>query len=282
MGPHSCVIRNYRSADLDEYVRLHAQAESVCRSDDSFLLASLTGESSTPFEFSEKDLFLAEEQGKIAGACRMVPELAIERAVLRLLIRLGYLGGGVAAGLVGAALERAAYLEVQVVHADLREEDQAARDLFAGLGFTPVRMYTDMELELDPAPLEEPEHEGLSTRALEQGGAEELTELQNLAFGGSWGFCPNTTDQIVQQLGLPGYGHDGVILAYRGEKAVGYCWTGQLRPPDHSGAALGHIHMMGVVPEFRGRGLSRYILLSGLRHLAGKDIQTRRADRGQR
>lgn len=241
------------------------------------MLASLTGGSPAPIDFSEKNLFLAEERGEIVGACRVVPEEAIERAVLRLSVKPGHLGRGAAARLLRVALKRAGDLNVARVHADLREEDSAARDLFAGLGFGPVRRYTDMALALESASIVEPKHKDVSYRPLEPGGEAEFTRLQNRAFGGSWGFCPNTTPEIVQQLNAPGYGHDGVILAYHGEEAVGYCWTAEARRSDrNSGSVIGRIHMMGVAPEFRGRGrgLGRYILWAGLKHLAGKGIQT--------
>ena len=275
MSTDSCVIRNYCSADVDRYIRFHARAESVCRSEDTFLLASLRGESLQPVEFSEEDLFMAEEKGEIVGSCRVVPEPAIDRAVLRLMIAPGFFGRAAEAELLRSALRRAADLKTTKVHADLREEDSAARDLFARLGFTPVRRYTDMALDLEPASIGELKYEGLSKRSLEPGGEAEFARLQNDAFAGSWGFCPNTTAEIVQQLNTPGYGHDGVIVAYYKETAVGYCWTAEVhRQNRESETKTGRIHMMGVAPESRGRGFGKYILWTGLKHLAGNGIRT--------
>ena len=217
----------------------------------------------------EKDFFLAEEKAEIVGACRVVPEPAIDRAVLMLLVKPGFIGREAAARLLQAALERAGDLNLTRVHADLREKDTAALELFAGLGFRPVRRYTEMTLDLETASIVEPEHEGVSFRPLEQGGEAEFTQLQNRAFGGSWGFCPNTTSEIIQQLNAPGYSRDGVIVAYRGEEAIGYCWTSKLPEPDY-----GRIHMMGIAPEFSGRSFGKHVLWSGLEHLASKGIQT--------
>jgi len=254
---------------------LHAEGESVCRSDDAFLFASLTGESPGPINFSHKDLFLAEEQGKIMGACRVVPELAIDCAVLRLFIKPDCIERGIADGLLRSALKRAGDLEAANVHADLREKDTAACKLFAGLGFRPVRRYTDMTLELAPDSIPESEHQDLSYHPLEPGGEEEFTQLQNHVFGGAWGFCPNTASEIVQLLNTSGYGHDGVIVSYYGEEAVGYCWTAELRRPEEkSSKTIGRIHMMGIVPEYRRRGFGKHVLWSGLEHLAGRGIQT--------
>ena len=254
---------------------MHAEGKSVCRSDDAFLLASLTGESPEPIFFSEKDLFLAEERGRIVGACRVVPEQVIERAVLRLLLMPGCIECGIADSLLRAALERAGDLKVANVHADLREKDTAARELFVCIGFRPVRRYTDMTLDLEPASIPESKHRDLSHRPLEPGREEGFTQLQNLVFGGTWGFCPNTTREIVRLLNTRGYSYDGVIVTYYGEKAAGYCWTAELRRPEEkSGGVVGRIHMMGMLPEYRGQGLGKYILWSGLKHLADKGIQT--------
>jgi mycothiol synthase len=278
MADESFIIRNYCSADLLPYVRFHADAESVCHSDDTLFLASLTGESLQPADFSEEDLFLAEKQGKIVGACRVIPEIAIERAVLRLLLMPGLVNQEITATLIRAALKRAGNLKAAKVHADLREKDQTARDLLAGLGFRPVRRYSVLTLDLSA--------EGkmlhisltsgdLSLRSLPRGREAEFTDLQNRVFEDSWGFCPNTTSQILRLLNTPGCGHDGVIMAYKGNSAVGYCWTARiLRPDRDAGATSGRIHMMGVAPEHRGRGLGRLILQAGLKHLSNSGVQT--------
>jgi mycothiol synthase len=270
-----CVIRNYRQTDADHYVRFYAEAESVCRSDDTFLVAALTGESPAPAGFSHEDLFLAEDKGRIVGACRVIPEQAIERAVLRFFIMPDYIERGIADRLLRSTLKRAADYRVANVHADLREHDQAARVLFAGIGFRPVRRYTDMTLDLASASIPKLENYDLVHRSLEPGDEEKLTRLQNLAFGGSWGFCPNTTPETAWLLNVRGYGHEGAIMTYRGDDVVGYCWTAEIYGSGQKdGAVLGRIHMMGIMPAFRGRGLGKYILWSGLKHLAGKGIHS--------
>jgi ribosomal protein S18 acetylase RimI-like enzyme len=48
---------------------------------------------------------------------------------------------------------------------------------------------------------------------------------------------------------------------YHGPLAVGYCWT--IRTPVAE-RTPGVIAMIGVAPEYRGRGLSRPLLLAGM------------------
>jgi mycothiol synthase len=45
---------------------------------------------------------------------------------------------------------------------------------------------------------------------------------------------------------------------------VGYCWTFQTPVAER---ARGVIGMIGVAPEYRGRGLSRPVLLAGMAYL---------------
>lgn len=275
MDQHSFIIRNYRPADSDTYVRFYSEAVSICHSRDSFLLAWLTGQSARPDDFSEENLLIAEREGALVGACHLVPEMAIDRVVLRLCVIPGVLAQNIALTLLRAALERTTALGATTLHADLKEDDSANRTLFASLGFAPVRRYTEMTLALGAVTVPELKYDRLTYRALEPGGEAEFAQLQNRVFAGSWGFCPNTTSQIVQQLNTPGYGHHGVILAYHARKAVGYCWTAQPRQPNLINRATnGRIHMMGVAPEFRNKGQGKHILWSGVKYLASKGVHT--------
>jgi mycothiol synthase len=274
MAAGSRIIRNFCSADLRQYLRLHVEAESLCHSDDALFFASLEGSPSKPVNFSQEDIFLAEEKGRISGACRVVPEAAIDRALLRLLIMPGFAEREVAEELLFAAIQRTSRLELLKAHADLREQDRATCDLFAGLGFKPVRRYSQMTLNLERASVVRSVRNNLSLHSLERGQESEFTRLQNHVFQGSWGFCPNTKAEIIQLLEIKGYGHNGVIIAYQGDRVIGYCWTAMTTEPGKSASNIGRIHMFGVVPEFRGQGLAKHILAAGLKHLAESGINT--------
>jgi ribosomal protein S18 acetylase RimI-like enzyme len=132
-----------------------------------------------------------------------------------------------------------------------------------------------MMLALDPASISGADRRELSQRALKPGEEEEFTRLQNHIFDGAWGFCPNTTAEIVLLLNTRGYGYAGVILSHKGEKIVGYCWTAKLYSSDRKrNAVTGRIHMMGVTPESRRQGVGTYILRGGLNHLASAGIHS--------
>lgn len=275
MNSNCRVIDISCSDDSLRHYSLHADFESVCRMEDALLHDFLTERSGNSGKMQKHNIFLAEERGVIVGSCRLIRERPIGRAVLRLLTAPGCNGSSFAADLVLSALKKAEKLETKTVHTDLKEDDKDSRRLFSRLGFKPVRRYTEMTLNINNGVDFTAGNGIISCRHLQPGGEAELTKLQNRAFGGSWGFCPNTKSDIVQKLSERGFGHEGIILANTGEKTAGYCWTSVvMRPNGSKDVPVGRIHMLGLAPEFRGRGLSKPVLLSGLNHLARQGIKT--------
>ena len=63
--------------------------------------------------------------------------------------------------------------------------------------------------------------------------------------------------------------HQGICFLLDGEKAAGYCWT-CLVPVN--GSLRGVIGMIGVVPDYRGRGISRSILIAGMEALRSQNV----------
>ena len=259
-----------------------------------------------------ENCFLFDADGQLQGFCRLGPELAIGRVVLELEVREanGDFANQVAQQLVRQAVARARHLGARVVHSCLPKESGRGR-LLEEEGFTPSRVYWDMLRKITSpltgvlaqsaygaapppgtgmsgttgdladrpvAPISLPV--GYRIRRFQPGDAQALTDAQNTAFGGSWGFCPNTVEQIQHRTSMSNTKHEGILFLCHGEQIAGYCWT-CVAPAN--GETNGIICMMGVVPEYRGRNLSQPLLLAGMQYLwsigvAGVGLQVDRSN----
>ena len=202
---------------------------------------------------------VVEEGGKIQGFCLVVPESPIGRTVLELTIGPRRAGSQIEREVIRSAVGRARELGIRYVHLCLGNPSPKA-GLLKEEGFSQVRTYWEMvwrqgELPQFAVP------DGFALRTFQPGEAKVLTEVQNAAFAGSWGFCPNTVEQIEYRSSMVNTPTKGILLLYHGDKAAGYCWT-CIAPAE--GNIRGVIGMIGVAPEYRGRGVSQTILLAGM------------------
>lgn len=203
--------------------------------------------------------FVVEEAGKIQGYCLVVPETPIGRAVLELTMSPRLAASPIEREVIRSAVGRARKLGVRYVHLCLGNPSPKAV-LLKEEGFSLVRTYWDMVWHRDELlPFAVPD--GFALRSFQPGEAKVLTEVQNAAFAGSWGFCPNTVAQIEYRSSMVNTPTKGILLLYHGDKTAGYCWT-CIAPAE--GNLRGVIGMIGVVPEYRGRGVSHTILLAGM------------------
>ncbi|NNL76955.1 MAG: GNAT family N-acetyltransferase, partial [Desulfobacterales bacterium] len=110
-------------------------------------------------------------------------------------------------------------------------------------------------------------------RSLEGGEADKLMDIQNRAFVDTWGFNPNTRDEITYRINLSSCAPEDVIMAYLGKKPVGYCWTRLIVEENPAECRVkGEVHMLGVDPAFRHKGIGRKVMLAGLVHLKSKGV----------
>jgi len=274
MSNPSYIIRNFRPDDLGSYVRLNVEAERLdptgrCTSP-QVLSEALGG----PEHLPEQDLFVAELAGKAIGYIDVRPELAIGRAVLDCLVHPEHRRKGLATELFHHASRRAKELGARVAHVNVVEDNVAAKGLLSKLGFSFARRFLHLRLELSEALLEDRRQGALSWRHLQRGEEDKLTEIQNRSFADTWGYNPNSQEEIAYRLSLLGCSPEDVILIYQGDRPVGYCWTLTNREADiATGTSVGRIYMLGVDPDYRGGGIGKQALVAGLAHLKSKGIE---------
>lgn len=274
-SPHTYRIRNYQPSDFDRYVNLHIEAERIDRSDYCTSRQILRENLRRPFYDPGKDLFIAEAGGKIVGFLNITPELVTRRVLLECLVHPEYRRQGLAKRLLEPATQRARELQTTVMHISVAEENISGREILSRLGFTKVRQLLEMSLPIKNIKLPDTLNSGFSVRHLQPGEEAGLAELQNRCFADTWGFNPNTPEEIAYALNLSGTSVKDVFILYADDKPAAYCWTKiNCVSNTTTGEKKGRILMLGVDPDYRGRGIGKLALWAGVSYLKDRGMAT--------
>ena len=273
MSQQTYKIRNYRHSDFDEYAKLHIEAEKIDRSELCTSRQKLREYLERPLYNPEKDLFIAEASGRIVGFLNSTPELIMRRVLLDCLVHPQHRRKGLAKRLLEQVTHRARELEVKVMHGNVLEENTAAREILSRFGFSIVRQFLEMSLSLSEVKLPDTLSSEFTLNYLQRGEEERLTQVQNRCFTDTWGFNPNTPEEIAYALNLSRTSVKDVVILYDDDKPAGYCWTKiNCAKSTATGEKKGRILMLGVDPDYRGRGIGKLALWSGLSYLKDKGI----------
>jgi len=267
-------IRNYYSKDFDTLVQLGAEVQErgqpCCPISPLDLIESV----GQPNDSSKDNLFIAERSGEIVGYAEIRPELNIGRAVLRWLVHPMHRRRGLAVKLVDRAISRTRELDIMTIHANISQDSLMAKRFLTNMGFTFVRRFLELRLDLSETDLPEISKIAPRCRSLQPSEEGRLSQLQNRSFTGSWGFNPNTIEEIIHRISLPNSSPDDIFLTFDSDKPVGYCWTRiEFWKNKAPGEGTGRIYMLGVDPDYRGEGLGRQLLLVGLSYLKSKGLR---------
>ena len=155
-------------------------------------------------------------------------------------------------------------------------EQAGASELASSMGFTRSRVLWQMRRSLY-APLPRPVvPEGVVLRPFRVGVDETAwLDVNARAFAslpdqGGW-----TLRDLELRLAEPWFSADGFLMAWRGDRLVGFHWTkvhGALAADSHPHQAIGEVYVVGVDPDERGNGLGRALTLAGLHHLRSLDL----------
>lgn len=107
--------------------------------------------------------------------------------------------------------------------------------------------------------------EGIEIRSFRRGADEaEWLSAHNEAFAGHPEVGGMTPDELDIRLQQPWFDAEGLLVACRGARIVGSCWT-KLHAED-----VGEIYLIGLRDEAQGIGLGKALVLLGLADLAGR------------
>ncbi|MFC1979843.1 GNAT family N-acetyltransferase [Chloroflexota bacterium] len=267
-------IRNYRHADFDEYALLLIEAEKLEPTGRFISLKVLRESLYRPNYSSERDLFIIETHGNVVGYMEVTPEADIGRIIVNCFILPDHRRKGLDRELLGHAMCRAKETGVKVTHINIPQGNEAAEKVLSRLDFKPVRSFLQLRLDVTQGCCPDVNATLLEYHHMQRGEEDKLAEIQNRSFAGTWGYKSNAVEEIVYYTNVGDCSPEDVILAFNGDKVIGYCWT-QLSCETEADTEerKGRIFMLGVEPDFRGRGVGRGVLLAGLYYLNSKGVQ---------
>jgi len=277
-------IRNYQPADFNKYVLLIAEAEKLEPSGRCVSPRVVAEQLEGPKYSPEQDLFIVEIDEDIVGYMDVKPELTIGRVVLDCWVSPEHRRRGLATRLLNNATDHARLLGAKAAHVNIREDKVVARRALSRLGFSLIRRF--LELRLDIPDVDETVKERLPSRLsvdmaqaalgcryLQPGEEDKLTQLQNRAFVGAWGYNPNTVGEMTFRINSSTYSREDIALIYERDNAIGYCWTGISCEEGVPSIRKGRVLMLGVDPDYRDKGIGKKLVLAGLARLKSKGLQ---------
>jgi mycothiol synthase len=153
------------------------------------------------------------------------------------------------------------------------KDDAFVREV-EGRGFTLIRHFFTMDMDLADRPPEPEWPEGIAVREFRAGEERAVYEANNEAFADHWDFVPLSFEDWSEftALGSPEFDPGLWFLAMDGGEIAGFCLCRSERRP-----GIGHVHILGVRPRWRRRGLGRALLLHAFHELrargrAGADL----------
>jgi len=271
-SPYS--VRNYQSTDFNNYVLLNMEAEKLEPTGRCVSPQVIAEHLGRPNYSPEQDLFVVEIAGNIVGYMDVSPELTIGRVVLDCWVHPEHRRRGLTTKLLSYAIHCAKKLAAKVAHVKVVENNVAAKSVLSKLGFECVRRFLELRLDIAKVRWQDIDQATLECCYLQCGEEDKLTEIQNRAFAGTWGYNLSTAEAIAYRINLSNCSPDDVVLTYEGDKITGYCWTEtNYEGEAASGERKGRIFMLGTDPDFRGRGVGKRVLLAGLARLKSRGVR---------
>ncbi len=145
-------------------------------------------------------------------------------------------------------------------------------DIKAGLsrtGFQAVRTFVIMACDLGTAPTafasKERVPEGISLRTYRSGDAPAWIAAFNASFSDHWGGFSYSDESWARHATSPRFRKEISVVAEAGGIFAGICHCAPSLNPREKG--LAHLHILGVHPEFRRRGLGYCLMLEAMGRL---------------
>ena len=195
----------------------------------------------------------------------------LERSYLQGLVDPSFRGQGIGRHLLGWEIERARERlaatdpslpkHIQVDEWDWIED---AHRLYKSMGFQPVRYFTDMIRTIDE-PVAVNEIDGVRIVPFDRSLDEQVRTAWNESFSDHWRSTPLDQDAYRHRVEEEGTSGELSFLAAAGDEVVGLSLNAHF-PEDEEviHRREGWIEILGVKPEWRGRGIARALIQTSI------------------
>ena len=147
--------------------------------------------------------------------------------------------------------------------------DGASRDALNRAGFAGVRSFAILARDLDDGPSEgekaRREADGIVLRSYRSGDAPAWIEGFNESFSDHWGGFYYTDASWGRHAASPRFREEISVVAEADSGFAGICHCAPSLNPKEKG--LAHLHILGVKPAFRRRGLGYHLMVEALQRL---------------
>jgi len=221
----------------------------------------------------KRDLFVAELGKTVVGILLIISEFKIKRIVLNCHVHHNFPFHSVALALWEDGIRRCQDIGGDIIHVCLHESLRVGRIFFTESGFSPVHVHVEFQRDLEEV-LEQGKEPGIGrVEYFSEGDEPRLAELQNRIFTGSWGYSPNSVDEIKYYLDFTHCRVSDVLLLKKEAEEIGYLWV-HPSVASETVQKKGRIHMFGIIPEFQGKGLGKMLLRIGLERMKEQGYKT--------
>ena len=267
-------IRPYQSEDHDSLIRFWEEVAELEPTPNQIVVRDLIDDLDRPNHSPELNVFVAEKKGIIIGYIDVISEKEIGRAIIQYLVHPAHRLKWIPEKLVETAVERAGKLSVKKVQVNIPEDDKAEKRLFAKMGFHFVRRFLELRLDLSKTHKSQFRWKDYPCRPMTDGEIEKLTKLQNRSFLDTWGFNPNTPEEISYRIRLPNASFEDITLCFDGNEPIAYCWSKiNFDKGTFMDGQEGRIMMLGVDPDYQGKGLGKKVLMEGITRLKNRGVR---------
>ena len=266
------VIRAFKWSDLNSLVELLSDIWSIETPDHPVNLSSLKQYLKDGISSGNRKCVLVSNKDRNVGYLFMNHEKPISRLILEGGIHSAYRGQGLGKLLISHGLEEARSMGAQTINIPAPKQTAYLTSLLSSAGLKHVRTHWHMirpntSITVPKMP------KTLQLQYFSKGQEEAFATLQNNCFKGEWGFSPNTKTQISTSLQYPGNYDNGILLLTEKNRFIGYNWTLLI---SNAMSLEGVISMTGVLPEYRGRGLGKLVVTSGIDQLQNNGVHATR------